>query len=64
MEKYLTPKEAAERLGVSRTTIHKWVREGHLHGVQRDEGRAIVIPESSLKGIYRTRNRNGKDPAW
>lgn len=54
---YITPIEAATRLGVSRATIYKWVREGHLQSVQVNEGRAIMIVDDGLN-IYTEKNRD------
>lgn len=41
--KMLTPREAAEELGVSRQTISIWLRAGRILGAQRTSGGHWVI---------------------
>ena len=52
--KYVTPKEAAERLQVSRTTIWRWIKEGRFEGVRRKGfGKTTpnMIPVRSLEEV-------------
>lgn len=48
MEKFLTPKQVAERLAVSPKTVHRWVKDGKFktvlflpHGTVRFEATEI-----------------------
>lgn len=47
---YLTPQMFAERRGVSRPTVHNWMKRGILKGVIRTNGDSgfYLIPESNL----------------
>ena len=46
-EKYYSPEEAAEFLGVTTETIRRWIRRGELEGIKY--GRLWRISESVLK---------------
>jgi excisionase family DNA binding protein len=46
MELLVTPQEAAERLGLSRSTIYELIGEGRIHAVRI--GRARRIPVGAL----------------
>jgi excisionase family DNA binding protein len=45
-EKYLTVREVASRLGVTRQAVHNWINEGRLRAVKA--GRALRVPESAV----------------
>jgi len=51
-ERLLRPREVAERLAVSRSTVLRWFWEGKLKGVQiGGHGRTIRILESEIERI-------------
>jgi len=49
-EKLLRPKEVCQRLGVSYSTLSRWVREGRVRAV-RTAGGKFRIPESEVRRI-------------
>lgn len=59
MGRLITPKQAAEHLGVSRKTIYKLIYAGELpaHKI----GAAVRIPETAIKN-YLQRTRWGTHP--
>ena len=54
MTEYVTAAAAAERLGVSRITVWRWVRDGRFEGVRRkglSKNRANLIPVESVQKV-------------
>jgi len=49
---YLTLKESAKLLGVTRVTIHRWVESGKLKTVKISP-RKIFLKENDLKEIFK-----------
>jgi len=49
-EKLLRPKEVCQRLGVSYSTLSRWVREGRIKAV-RTAGGKFRVPESEVRRI-------------
>lgn len=49
-ETYLTVREVAKRLQVTRQAVYNWINEGRLKAV-RVAGKAVRIPLSSLDGL-------------
>lgn len=47
--KYLTVREVREQLGVSRTTVERWIKKGHLKKVK--VGHAVRIPAESVEAL-------------
>lgn len=41
-EKMLTPKEAAERTGVSQSTVYRWAEDGRIHFAETADGKLFV----------------------
>ena len=59
MEKFYTPAEVAEMLGIKRATLWKWLREGYIQATT--VGRSYIIPESELpKILEKTTKHPGK----
>ncbi len=54
MPHYLSPQQAAEELGVSLSTLWRWIREGKLHS-EEIAGRT-VIPRPSLASAPEPKN--------
>jgi excisionase family DNA binding protein len=52
-ERYMTVPQLAERLGVSRHTIYRWIREKHLSAYKL--GHEMRITESALKEFLEER---------
>ena len=57
MQKLLTPKEAAEALGVHRNTIYNWISSGRLTTI-RFSKRTIRIPADNLNNMKEGTNEN------
>jgi excisionase family DNA binding protein len=54
--------ELAQKLGVHRATVHRWVRKGLLPATQVGTGRKIyLIPEEALKLCPKKRVSNSKE---
>lgn len=54
MTEYVTAAAAAERLGVSRITVWRWVRDGRFEGVRRkglSKNSANLIPVDSVQKV-------------
>jgi excisionase family DNA binding protein len=49
-ERLLRPKEACHRLGISHSTLSRWVREGRIRAV-RTAGGVFRVPESEVRRI-------------
>jgi excisionase family DNA binding protein len=49
-ERLLRPKEVCERLGISYSTLSRWVREGRIRAI-RTAGGVFRIPESEVRRI-------------
>ena len=49
-ERLLRPREVCKRLGISYTTLYRWIRNGRIKAVRIASGR-YRIPESELKRI-------------
>jgi excisionase family DNA binding protein len=58
-ERYMTVPEVAERLGVSRHTIYKWIRQKHLSAYRL--GHEIRITDSALKEFLEARRTDRED---
>ena len=45
-EKYYTAREFAEKRGVTRQTVYKWIRKGHLRAIEEKSGpfKHVLIP--------------------
>lgn len=48
-ERFLTPKQFADRLSISRWTAYAWISEGRIKSVKL--GRLVRIPESEVDRI-------------
>jgi excisionase family DNA binding protein len=63
MNSELTAAQVAERLGVGRSTVNLWCRQGRFPGA-RFEGSPVgdywLIPESDLKGFVKP--KRGRTP--
>ena len=48
-EDYYTVKEFAERMGVLRQTVYKWIKKGHLQAVEVKTGpfKHVLIPKKT-----------------
>ena len=54
MTEYVTAAAAAERLGVSRITVWRWIRDGRFEGVRRkglSKNSANLIPVESVQKV-------------
>ncbi len=63
-ERLLSVPEVAERLGVSRATVHRWCREGRFRRAQYvgESPRGIwVIPEGDVESVAPP--RRGRPPS-
>jgi excisionase family DNA binding protein len=49
----LTVKEVAEKLKVSKRTIHNWIDEGVIRAVKLRDGLAVRIPLSEVERIIK-----------
>ncbi|MDD3580203.1 MAG: helix-turn-helix domain-containing protein [Desulfobacca sp.] len=49
-DRLLRPREVAQRLTVSRSTVYRWFWEGKLKGTKLSEG-SLRILESSVQGM-------------
>jgi excisionase family DNA binding protein len=49
-ERLLRPKEVCQRLGISYSTLSRWVREGRIRAI-RTAGGKFRIPESEVRRI-------------
>jgi excisionase family DNA binding protein len=49
-EKLLRPKEVCQRLGISYSTLSRWVREGRIRAI-RTAGGVFRVPESEVRRI-------------
>ncbi len=48
-DRFLTPKQFADRLSISRWTVYAWLQEGRLKKIKL--GRLVRIPESEVQRI-------------
>ncbi len=48
-DRFLTPKQFADRLSISRWTVYSWLQEGRLKKIKL--GRLVRIPESEVDRI-------------
>lgn len=46
---YMTVREVGEHLGVHRTTVMRWIKNGHLTKIKI--GRAVRIPAESVEAL-------------
>lgn len=51
MEKYYSPQEVAEKIGITAQTVRGWILKGKLRAIKVGPGRSssLRIPESDLK---------------
>jgi excisionase family DNA binding protein len=49
-EKLLRPREVCQRLGISYSTLSRWVREGRIRTI-RTAGGVFRVPESGVRRI-------------
>lgn len=49
----LTARQAASRFGVTKETVVRWIKAGHLHGRRRGPGRTSgwLVPESEVRRL-------------
>jgi excisionase family DNA binding protein len=52
-ERYMTVPQVAEKLGVSRHTVYKWIRDKHLSAYKL--GHEMRITENALKEFLEAR---------
>ena len=50
---YLSPREAAEWLGVSRASIYRWLREEGLRGYRLPSGKLVIVRRDLEEWIRR-----------
>jgi len=55
LEKFLTPRETAERLGITRQAVHKMIREGRIHFEKI--GRQYFIPKQEAERVAAKNSR-------
>lgn len=55
MEKFFTPEEVAEALGVKAKTVMEWLRKGELPGIKA--GRARDGDSKEMQGVSRAKKR-------
>jgi excisionase family DNA binding protein len=48
---FLTVKEVAEKLRLSKRTIHNWIDEGVIRAIKLKDGLAVRIPASEVERI-------------
>jgi excisionase family DNA binding protein len=65
LAKYLSLPQVMDRLGVTRTTIYKWIAEGRLKARKDDWGGRIqfkFLPEEieRIEGLLKPRREKGK----
>ncbi len=48
-DRFLTPRQFADRLSISRWTVYAWISEGKIKSVKI--GRLVRIPESEVERI-------------
>lgn len=58
MEKYLVPRDIAERLSVSIETVWRWIREGKLTAISLAENKGYRIRQEDLEAFL---NNKGKE---
>jgi excisionase family DNA binding protein len=49
-ERLLRPKEVCQRLGISYSTLSRWVREGRIRAI-RTAGGVFRVPESEVRRV-------------
>jgi excisionase family DNA binding protein len=59
-EEYLTPEAASSYLGVSRRTLERYVRQGHIPRYKRGLSR-VVFRRSDLERFLEVRPDKGQD---
>ena len=54
-ERLMTTTEVAAALRVSRQTVTRWIRDGHIHAVTIRVGRRVIyrVPESRFRRFVR-----------
>jgi excisionase family DNA binding protein len=48
---FLTVKEVAEKLKLSKRTVHNWIDEGVIRAIKVKDGSAVRIPASEVERI-------------
>ena len=48
LEEQLSPEQVAERLGVDRSTVHRWIAQGKIKPVRKLGHRITRIPASAV----------------
>lgn len=61
MSTYLTPKEIADELRVTRTTVYRWIDEGKLTAIRA--GGAVRILRASYDELIRAGSTRPLQPA-
>lgn len=51
MQKVYTISEAAEMFGVTRETVYRWVRKGHIKAIQMGKRGKYMIPRESIDAM-------------
>lgn len=51
MDEYVKPRDVADRLGVSRQAVYKWLNEGRLRGAKF--GKTVRVLRSSIEEFER-----------
>ncbi|MBI2777147.1 MAG: excisionase family DNA-binding protein [Chloroflexi bacterium] len=59
---YLTSTQAAEALGVSRSTEKKWARLGYEHDAYRTDGGQVLIPRREVDRVTRLEGHMAETP--
>lgn len=57
MQKVYTISEVAEAFGVTRETVYRWVRKGHITAIQMGKRGKYMIPRESIDAMLRE-NKN------
>lgn len=63
-ERWLTPEDAAEALGVTRQTIYSWQKSGRLGRRHREGSRVRFVPLTDVRKIQEQRRANEEFKAW
>jgi excisionase family DNA binding protein len=56
VKEYLTYKEFAEKIGVSKQTVYRWVKAGTIRAI-RFSGRTVLIPTAEAERILQVNKK-------